>query len=85
MSLEILLLCCLATASISMTITRSSMPLFLPLRLKFKLFRCPYCMAHWVAFILSLSCFEWQWVVLATFTQVTVSSLLFERMSLGQQ
>lgn len=47
-----LLLVALATASISMTITQSS--LFKGFRnwLDWKLFRCPYCIANWVAIIL---------------------------------
>jgi hypothetical protein len=39
---------CMAVAAISTTVTRSSMPLFRPLR-RWALFRCPYCLAHWVA------------------------------------
>jgi hypothetical protein len=39
----------LAVAAIATTITRSKTPLFYPLR-KYYLFRCPYCLGHWVAF-----------------------------------
>lgn len=47
----------LATAAISLTVTRSV--LFAPLRAKLKgklheLFSCPYCFSHWVSFALVL-------------------------------
>ncbi len=42
----------LAVAVIAMTLTQSS--LFEDVReiLKFKLFRCPYCVAHWISFLI---------------------------------
>lgn len=39
----------LATAAISMTLTKSSLFSWFQVT---KLTRCPYCMAHWIAFIL---------------------------------
>ena len=50
-----MILTALATAAVTMTVTRSS--LFGPLRdyLGWKIFRCPYCLVHWVAFAFALN------------------------------
>lgn len=46
-----IILIALAVATISMTLTKSS--LFENVReiLSIKLLRCPYCMAHWISFL----------------------------------
>jgi len=47
---ENILIIALATSTITETICRSA--LFKPIRkwLNFKLLKCPYCLAHWLAF-----------------------------------
>lgn len=55
------LLISMTVAVLSETITRSSIGVFKPLRI-YKLFRCPYCLSHWIAIPFSLSSnFVVQW------------------------
>ncbi len=63
----------LATAAITMTITRSS--LFRRFRVV-KLLKCPYCFVHWIAALLTLTiCVSFLDFIIKTFAIVTLSIL----------
>jgi O-antigen/teichoic acid export membrane protein len=55
--MEEIIILAAAIATVSMTITKSS--LFIRFRkiFNFKLFHCPYCLSHWLAFIIIL--YQW--------------------------
>lgn len=61
-----------AIAAISMTICRGS--LFWRLQ-KYRLFKCPYCLSHWLAFIAAASSTTLKNFVINSFCLVTISTL----------